>query len=329
MKHVFIINPVAGKNDHVDEVVGKVRRAFSGHPEYGRPVIEFTKGPGDATRIAKEYAAKATQNEPMRLYACGGDGTLCEVFNGMVGNKHCTLACMPYGSGNDFIKAFGKDSAADFLDLNQQLEGTPCNVDYLKTNDIVSLNITTVGFDAGVCMSMNRYRNLPLVSGKGRYVIAVAERFMRSFKHTYTFVLDGVKQPKGNYMFGVAANGRYYGGTFHPAPYADLQDGLIDFVTVPTVSKPVFVQLVGAYSKGTHFEKSPLVRLRRVKKVQILAPEPIPVNIDGEVMLMKNPTVEIVPQGVSFLVPKKLLLDYELQRPLLAEQAKVYLERSK
>ncbi len=326
MKHIFIINPAAGKKNATAMVKKMVEDYFSAHPEQGEYEILVTGAPGDATKIARKYAESG---EELCFYSCGGDGTTVEVFNGILGYENCVLTSLPMGSGNDFIKAFGLDSAAAFLDLSDLVPGVVQKIDHLKTNGVASLNITTAGFDAAVCVAMNRYRRLPLMAGKGSYILAVADRFFHSLKNRYAFEVDGEPVSEDDYIFAVAANGRFYGGSFHPAPFADITDGYLDFITIPVVSRSQFLKIVGSYGKGTHFEEAPKkihldLTFRRAKKVRILAPEPIPVNIDGEVTMMENPTIEIVPGGVKFKLPCSVWEKYVSRRALLEEEGSKY-----
>ena len=99
MKYVFIINPHAGEADNEE----KIRREAEGIEG-----CEFyvTKSVGDATEFVRNWC-KDHAGEAVRFIACGGDGTINEVFNGAVGQKNASVTCYPCGSGNDFVKAFG------------------------------------------------------------------------------------------------------------------------------------------------------------------------------------------------------------------------------
>ena len=99
MKHIFIINPAAGKADKTAEYTAKITAACEGL-DYE---ILLTQAPGDATRMAREAAETGRE---VRLYACGGDGTLNEVVAGAAGYDNAAVTCYVGGSGNDFVKIF-------------------------------------------------------------------------------------------------------------------------------------------------------------------------------------------------------------------------------
>ena len=94
MKHIFVINPVAGKKDSTEEI----REAVSKRLNADEYVIYVTKKPLDAWRFVHEYAA-ARPDEPLRFYACGGDGTLNEVVNGAAGFPNAAVGCYPSDRG--------------------------------------------------------------------------------------------------------------------------------------------------------------------------------------------------------------------------------------
>ena len=79
MKHIFIINPAAGKENSFD-VIKKELEALEHSVDYE---LYLTQAPGDATAYIHEYCK--SHSGPVRFYACGGDGTLNEVVNGAVG----------------------------------------------------------------------------------------------------------------------------------------------------------------------------------------------------------------------------------------------------
>ena len=115
MKHLFIINPAAGKYDHTGEFTQKIREACD--KRCLAYEILVSRAPGDCTRIAQ---AAAATGDPVRIYACGGDGTLNEVVNGAVGYRNAAVTHFPGGSGNDFIRIFSDPMA--FRDLGRLLD---------------------------------------------------------------------------------------------------------------------------------------------------------------------------------------------------------------
>ena len=110
MKHVFIINPAAGKVSQVEIIENKLEK-YNGVIDYE---IYITKCEGDAKRFCKEYMENTS--ELVRFYACGGDGTLFEVVNGVATFENASVACYASGSGNDFVKNFA--NVDSFKDLD-------------------------------------------------------------------------------------------------------------------------------------------------------------------------------------------------------------------
>ena len=102
--------------------------------------------------------------EPVRFYACGGDGTLNEVFSGAYRYPDAQVACVPLGSGNDFVKNFG--TAEEFLDLEDNIAGIAVPVDLMQVGESqISAAICSVGLDAAVAYSIPHFRRLPLCGG--------------------------------------------------------------------------------------------------------------------------------------------------------------------
>ena len=101
MKHLFIVNPAAGKENAHDTI----RTALDTLETPVDYEIYLTKAPGDAQSFVKNICA---DNPNSRFIACGGDGTLSEVLNGAVGFDDAEIGVVPSGTGNDFCRNFGK-----------------------------------------------------------------------------------------------------------------------------------------------------------------------------------------------------------------------------
>ena len=139
MKHVFIVNPSAGRADAGIALVPRlIEQLAKMELDY---VIEMTERPGHATDLARRYAMT---REPVRFYACGGDGTLNEVVAGAAGYDNAAVTVFSGGSGNDFVKIF--DDPKAFFDLHRLMDADEATFDLIRCNDDLSLNICSVGF---------------------------------------------------------------------------------------------------------------------------------------------------------------------------------------
>jgi len=104
MRHVFIINPKAGKKDKSEEIIRKIRLAAQ--DKKINPAIHITERPKHAIKLVTDELAQHP-GQPVRFYACGGDGTLNEVVSAAAGHEHASVTHYPAGTGNDFVKTFG------------------------------------------------------------------------------------------------------------------------------------------------------------------------------------------------------------------------------
>lgn len=147
MKHLFIINPAAGKK----KTTAELESLLSDLP-FPHEVI-YTQGEGDAARITQEAAAAG---EPIRIYACGGDGTLNEVVNGAAGHDHVAITNVPKGTGNDFLKLFGPDYRTLFYDLKTLSEGPQTAFDLIDCNGKLGIDVVCAGVDARIAAGVHR-----------------------------------------------------------------------------------------------------------------------------------------------------------------------------
>ena len=113
----------------------------------------------------------------MRLYACGGDGTLNEVVNGAAGHPNAAVTHYAGGSGNDFVRIFSEPTA--FTQLPRLLDSQAAEFDLIQCGKHRALNVCSIGFDARIGTSVNRYTRLPFVTGSGAYVLSILVNLLR------------------------------------------------------------------------------------------------------------------------------------------------------
>ena len=306
MKHVFIVNPKSGKADATQYFIPElIERVAPLGLDY---VVEITERPHHATEIARQYAMT---REPVRFYACGGDGTLNEVFAGAYRYPQAAVACVPLGSGNDFLKNFGV--ADDFLNLEDNIAGSPVTIDLMKVEDNeICLAICSVGLDAAVAYGVPKYRRVPFLGGKMAYNISIVENMCKPLGHRMTVTVDG-KSFTGEYLLAAVGNGTTYGSGYKAAPCAVMNDGLLDVVMVKKISRLQAANVIAKYQTGAHFDGEEIEQsvrdiftFVRGKKVALIPEKPIVTNIDGECNIRKSVHIEVMPAAAKFVLPAKL-----------------------
>lgn len=295
MRHIFIVNPAAGRRDSTDALSAGIRRIMDGQ-DYE---IHRTGYPGHARELTGTLAAQYAP-ETCRFYACGGDGTLCEVAGGAVGHANAEVACVPCGTGNDFIRVF--ENREFFRDLRAQLSGSVLALDVMEVNGRYALNICNSGLDARVAHWVhNNKRKLPF-SGIFPYAFSLILHFFKCINRFYTLEIDGERQ-EGEYAIIVAANGRSYGGGFNAVPEADPDDGKMDLLFIPRISRLTFLRCICKYATGRHAELPHLIHHLHAREIRLLTPEPEPLSADGEISLETEVCIRLIRGGLHFVQP--------------------------
>lgn len=301
MKHLFIVNPAAGGKDSTDFVSAKVAQFFSG--KEGDFEIYATKAPMDAV---KKIQYEAQLCDELRVYACGGDGTLNECVCGAVGHDNVAVTHFPTGTGNDFIKTFGNNKEL-FFDLEELIDGTVRPIDVIDCNGRYSINICSVGIDARIGNDVHKYSKIPLIGGSTGYVTSLAVNFFKGITDPLRVICNG-KLYYGDMNLICACNGQYYGGGFNPVPEAVPDDGLIDFLIVKGASRSTILKVVGHYAKGEYALFPKYITHIRGTYMEIESEKELVVNVDGEAIYGKKIVMKLIPGGVNFIYPKDIVL---------------------
>ncbi|MDR1192968.1 MAG: hypothetical protein LBK98_02180 [Peptococcaceae bacterium] len=316
MRHCFIVNPAAGrpgqKKGQARLIVSEIRRlALEGD-------IYVTRSAGDGIEYARQYCRRHPGR--LRFYACGGDGTLNEVVNGVMGGiaeaeavseaagadagGRISVAAVPWGSGNDFIKNFPAPAA--FGNLERQILGRTVKTDLLKVNNRFCVNICNFGFDAQVGHNMRKFKALPLIRGDMAYGLSLLYCFLRKTDCHFSLALDGGETMAGAYLLLVLGNGCFYGGAYKGAPAAKTDDGLMDLVVIKKMSRWQMARLIKIYKAGLHLEHpalAPFVAHRKIAALRVRTDSPAPICIDGEFFQEMETRVELLPQALNFVNP--------------------------
>lgn len=301
MKHIFILNPAAGKINSYEKLRAELEKSFA---DMDYELYE-TQSPSDAPAYVNQYCREHPE-ERVRFYACGGDGTLNSVVNGAVGFPQASVGCYPCGSGNDFVKYYGGKKY--FLDLRAQAEAVEEEIDLMRVGNSYAINATHFGFDSCVAKTMMNVRRKKLIGGSNAYTTGVVVGLIKAMKNTCTVTVDGEKlNPAGKLLLCTIANGQYVGGSFRCAPRSDNRDGLLEVCLVHPVSHVTFMRFIKPYTEGTHLDNPKMksvIRYCRGQKIEVEAPEGFVYSFDGELVAQNHFTVEIAPRAIRFAVPK-------------------------
>jgi YegS/Rv2252/BmrU family lipid kinase len=300
MRHIFIINPVAGKGRSQSEIAGNINALLKNRElQYE---IYYTRYKGDAKSFID---SKCMDKSPVVFYACGGDGTLHEVINAAVYYSHASVGVIPCGSGNDFVKNF--DNHYIFGDIEAQVSGRTVKIDMIKAQNEYAVSVCNIGFDADAAFNMHKFKKIPFITGSGCYILSVLYCLLKKLGKKLKVVLDDDYTFEGTFLLGVAANGHSYGGGYKCAPKALINDGVIDICFVNKMSRFKILGLIGSYKNGTHLKNEKLkeyITYKKCSKARIISTEKINVCIDGENYVFDEVDFEIVPQSLNFHLPK-------------------------
>jgi len=300
-KHIFIINPKAGKAGRAINFITKIEaacKAFKLDSE-----IYITKAVGDAKEYVKSRCKDLLQ--PTRFYSCGGDGTMNEVINGATGCDLASVGIIPLGSGNDYIKSF-KD--ADFTSLPAQLKGEPTPVDLIKIGDRYVANMCNIGFDATVAHNFVKFKTLPGVSGKMAYAMSVFYCLVNKTSSKMTITLDDGNVICDDMLLCSVSKGIYCGGQYKTAPRADVSDGFMDVCPIKKISRLQFLNFFKYYKNGTHFDEpslKPYLSYHKCKKATITGVDKLPVCFDGDTAFLDGTvTFELIKDAIKIIIPR-------------------------
>ena len=298
MTHLFIINPAAGSRDRTKDYTAEIQRVCQRKGLDYR--IAISQKPGHCRELAHEAALTG---EEIRIYACGGDGTLNEVAAGAAGFPNASVTVYSGGSGNDFTKLFSQPEA--FRDLDRLTDCDEALFDMIRCNEDLALNLCSVGLDARVGTDVAKYKRLPLLSGFRAYALSTIVNTIKGIAEHYVVEING-EQIDGEQTMICACNGRFYGGGFNPVPEADPSDGLLDVLVVTKVSRLKVAAVVGKFKDGKYADYPHLIRHFKTNHLRILCDKPTSINLDGELRTAETVDFSIAEEKLRFFYPKGL-----------------------
>ena len=310
MKTVFIVNPKAGQGKNTELLINKINETAN--------ILELpckvyvTKGVGDAGRFVEDYC---TNFGPARFIACGGDGTLNEVLNGVIEFEDAEVGVIPIGTGNDFCRNFGGAEVFSHIEGQFLGQSEPCDairyttyIDGAEKSGYCA-NMFNIGFDCNVADMTQTMKTKPLISGPMAYFVSILVNLIKKNGANLKIELDGQEKHTGPLLLTAIANGCYCGGGIKSNPLASVQDGLISVNIIKDVPRYKFVRLLPHYMKGTFLKLKNIEKIILSTKCKKIKLTPAFANmrlcIDGEITDAGQTEFEIVHNAFNFVLPLK------------------------
>lgn len=256
-----------------------------------------TERAGHAADLARELAAKHP-----RLLVLGGDGTLSEAANGILGlpaARRPVLGFLPGGTGNDFLRDFGIRSIEDAARAIGAGRTRAVDAVEVKWEGGHHFSINVLGCGLAAKAGARFGRSFRWLGPKG-YDVAAAIEIATMQACPTTLVLDG-RRITGDFPLVMACNSVHTGGAMPMAPAADPTDGLLDVLTVQDIGKAEIMGLLATkLRKGEHV-RNPKVRIERAARVYVAPETPSPLLIDGEIIGTTPAEFTVLPGAFKLL----------------------------
>lgn len=223
---------------------------------------------------AEKLALDAVNLGSRLIIVCGGDGTINEVVNGIIGSQ-TILGIIPAGRGNDLAKTLGVPCSIPQA-CHKIITGNTRLIDTISLGSRHFTTIASLGLAAQVNLTANR--NFP---GNSFSYLAPLAQALREYNYPLIQVEHDGGHYQGNFTLLAVANSAYFGGGMKIAPQARIDDGLMDICLVKkTHPGTIFLNLPGIYS-GNHITK-PYVMYWKSRELKVDSAIPLPIMADGE-----------------------------------------------
>ncbi|WP_244303276.1 YegS/Rv2252/BmrU family lipid kinase [Leucobacter coleopterorum] len=262
-KHIAVLsNPFAGKGrgrGASEEAIAELRARGSEVRAYA----------GASAADTIELAGRALQDDPALLVIVGGDGTLTEILEKLIGSE-VPMALIPAGTGNDLARALGiPRNAAEAAALALAGVAKQIDIGELRCSGRVKhfFTIAALGFDAKVSDRTNRLR---WPHGALRYYIALVIELIQLRPFAFNVTIDGEATTAEPGTLIAIGNTETYGGGMPICAGAAPDDGLLDVVHVAPLKRLSLIRLFPLLLKGEHLSR-PEVTHRRTRSVRVSA----------------------------------------------------------
>ena len=286
---VFVVNPIAGKGKK--EQFPLWVKELLDHSVYDYEIWN-TKCKGHAKQLAEQAVAEGYDV----VAAVGGDGTVNEVSQALIG-KDCTMAIIPFGSGNGLARMLHLPLQPPNAIKKVINKCRSKSIDTALVNGVPFVSIAGFGLDAETADAFAKDGHRGFIT----YSRIAVEKYFHTQIDSCTITLNDNVTFDSRPLMVTFANSNQFGYEAKIAPKAVLDDGLLD---VCILKKPILpaAPFVATQLMAGHIHFSPYFQSLQAKKIFVQRKKNAVVNIDGEPMMMdKDLLVEIKPLSLKIL----------------------------
>jgi diacylglycerol kinase (ATP) len=293
--YLAIVNPAAGGGRSAKLLGPALKRLRDAGLEVK---VATTRLPGQAAEIARDAYSRGARN----FIAVGGDGTSYEVVNGLfpqaIDNEPPTLAFLPLGTGNSFLRDFSDRGVKHAIESLIANKSHACDVMRMRHRIglIYYINLLSMGFSADVATLRARR-----FSGWGElgYFTSIFLTLARFNRRPFPVRVEG----QGAFddrrcLFVTFNNSKFTGGTMMIAPKAEVDDGLVEYVRWGPIGRLGLIRNLPGLYDGTHIQH-PLAERKAVSRVEFKLDAPVDVMVDGEVLSLHCEELDVLPKALN------------------------------
>ena len=312
---LVIVNPKSAGGSTQDKWAGV---ASDLRVHFGAFQVAFTKSQGDGTNIAKQ----AADNGRKFIIACGGDGTINEVANGILqaDKTDVEMGIFPSGTGGDFRRTIRLPSehreAAKALRNGKTKSIDVGKITYINHEDIEEtryfLNVASFGLSTAINerVKTNSFiKWLPFggtIKGKAKFAFSAFQEVLELEPNTVIVKIDEKEESFLQTLNFCVCNARFFGGGMKIAPDARINDGSFDIVNIGDINTAKILRKGYKLYTGSHLEL-PEVKSTLAKKIEVSPANSdtiINIETDGELPGKLPATFEILPKALKMRVPR-------------------------
>lgn len=301
MTHIFIFNP----NSNAGGSSRKLREKLTQFSDLHYFIFIMRKNDTTAEMISR--ILRIFEGEKLRIYCCGGSGTIRNVISCFDDLDSVEFAFYPLGLTNDFLKVFGSEQE-HFHHIEELIYGRVVDIDYIRSNCGSALNTFSTGIDYAYQKAFSKHSGFAVLHPVAPYLISAVSALTYPRTYSYRVTVDDkeIEQPMTEIVF---ANGCVLGGFMHFSETADITDGKANYYVVPRFGFGSRINLIARSAKSdfSYVNRTSIAGETKSICIRRSDNEPFAMNADGELIEgITECRAEVVRRGLHFVIPRDI-----------------------